>query len=94
MMVQVLPRNKRWLLALGLAIALLVFPIQRALTAPDDSGPAPSSGIVCTTNPTASFTLTAREGFASMTDGNVIYMWSYAGGKDDFQFPGTRPLCQ
>jgi hypothetical protein len=79
-------------LALSLALILVAVPIGAAPSGPDDHGDVPSSGIVCTTNPTATFTLTAREGFASMTDGNIIYMWSYAEGIDDFQYPGPV-LC-
>ena len=76
------------ILTLGLALILVAVPLSAAPVAPNDQGDIPSSGIVCTSNPTATFTLTAKEGYASMTDGNVIYMWSYAEGIDDFQYPG------
>jgi FtsP/CotA-like multicopper oxidase with cupredoxin domain len=79
-------------LALILALVLVVMSLSTGFTAPADHGNVPSSGIVCTSNPSATFTLTAKEGYASMTDGNVIYMWSYAEGLDDFQFPGPS-LC-
>ncbi len=78
--------------ALSLALILIVVPMSAAPAAPNDHGDVPSAGIVCTTNASATFTLTAKEGLASMTDGNVIYMWSYAEGLDDFQFPGPV-LC-
>ncbi len=82
----------RWLLAVALLLAVVLLPIRVALTAPSDHDDVPSSGIVCTTNLSATFTLTAQEGYASMTDGNIIYMWSYSAGSDDFQFPGPA-LC-
>jgi FtsP/CotA-like multicopper oxidase with cupredoxin domain len=44
-----------------------------------------------TTN-TRSFVLTARDGYISTPDGNSIYMWSYADGTNDFQYPGPY-LC-
>jgi plastocyanin len=54
----------------------------------------PSEGLICTlgsggaktTNP--SFVLTARDGYITTPDGNSIYMWSYANGNQDFQYPG------
>jgi FtsP/CotA-like multicopper oxidase with cupredoxin domain len=50
--------------------------------------------MICTTgaanNPT--FTLTAKSGYVTTPDGNVIYMWSYAPGNNDFQLPGPN-LC-
>jgi FtsP/CotA-like multicopper oxidase with cupredoxin domain len=82
----------RWLLPLALVLVFVAVPMSSALDEPNDHGDVPSSGIVCTTNPSATFTLTAKEGYASMTDGNIIYMWSYAEGNDDFQFPGPV-LC-
>jgi FtsP/CotA-like multicopper oxidase with cupredoxin domain len=55
---------------------------------------APESGIVCTTSssPNATFTLTAKSGFAAMPDGNTIFMWGYAPGNGAFQLPGPT-LC-
>jgi FtsP/CotA-like multicopper oxidase with cupredoxin domain len=54
----------------------------------------PQSGVVCTTStsPNASFTLTAASGMINMPDGNTIFMWSYAPGGGNFQFPGPV-LC-
>ncbi len=57
-----------------------------------DMGTAGSHGIVCTTNPSATFTLTATDGYIQVTDGNVIYMWGYALGGGAFQYPGPV-LC-
>ncbi len=80
------------LLAIFLALTLVAVPLYVAQTAPDDHTGIPSTGVLCTTNPSATFTLTASEGYIGMTDGNTIYMWSFAEGRDDFQFPGPI-LC-
>lgn len=89
------PRSRltriRWFLPLALLV-VVALPMSAVFAQLEDHGTVPSSGIVCTTNPSATFTLTAKEGYASMTDGNIIYMWSYAEGNDDFQFPGPV-LC-
>ncbi|MBK7894370.1 MAG: multicopper oxidase domain-containing protein [Candidatus Promineifilaceae bacterium] len=73
-----------------IAIGVVLYSVARVEA--DGPGVAPSVGIMCTENATSTFTLTAREGYISLTDGNVIYMWSYADGTDDFQFPGPI-LC-
>ena len=52
----------------------------------------PPHGMVCTTNPTATFSLTAQEGSISTPDGNIIYMWGLSEGGDPFQHPGPV-LC-
>lgn len=52
----------------------------------------PSSGLVCTTSPNASFTLTAQTGYISTPDGNTIFMWSYSPDATSFQYPGPF-LC-
>jgi FtsP/CotA-like multicopper oxidase with cupredoxin domain len=82
---------KRYL-SLGLALIMVFIPLTGALTAPADHDTVPTTGIVCTENASDTFTLTAREGYISVTDGNTIYMWSYAEGMDDFQYPGPV-LC-
>ena len=76
-----------------LAFAALAVAIYGVIQVRAD-GPekVPASGIICTENPTSTFTLTAKEGYISMTDGNVVFMWGYANGTDDFQFPGPI-LC-
>jgi FtsP/CotA-like multicopper oxidase with cupredoxin domain len=53
---------------------------------------APTSGLVCTANPGATVTLTARAGYVAMPDGNTVYMWSYSAGNGAFQLPGPT-LC-
>jgi FtsP/CotA-like multicopper oxidase with cupredoxin domain len=75
-------------------VALLAFVVVTAYGGSATATPAemPSSGIVCTSNSSSTFTLTANEGHISMTDGNTIHMWSYSEGQDDFQYPGPV-LC-
>jgi len=52
----------------------------------------PPHGIVCTTNPSATFTLTTKEGTISTPDGNIVYMWGFSEGDRPFQHPGPV-LC-
>jgi FtsP/CotA-like multicopper oxidase with cupredoxin domain len=60
----------------------------------------PSEGLICTNGSTASaagvttrsFVLNARDGYISTPDGNSVYMWSFAEGDKDFQYPGPF-LC-
>lgn len=85
-------KKTRRFITLAMALLLIFVPLTGAQTAPDDHDSIPSVGLVCTTNPSATFTITAREGYISMTDGNTIYMWGYAEGIDDFQYPGPA-LC-
>ena len=70
--------------------------------------PNPSEGLICsygnattisvtqgtttTQVVSRSFVLTARDGYITTNDGNSIYMWSYAEGDKDFQYPGPF-LC-
>ncbi len=63
------------------------------------SGPVSAShpewsptGMICTTNATATFTLTTREGHITTPDGNVIYMWGFSEGGEAFQHP-SPVLC-
>ena len=73
-----------------IAICMVLYSVAKVEA--DGPGVAPSTGMMCTTSPTASFTLTAKEGYINLTDGNVVYMWGYADGADDFQYPGPI-LC-
>jgi FtsP/CotA-like multicopper oxidase with cupredoxin domain len=52
----------------------------------------PPHGMVCTTNPTATFSLTAKEGTISTPDGNIVYMWGFSEGDNPYQHPGPV-LC-
>jgi FtsP/CotA-like multicopper oxidase with cupredoxin domain len=85
--------RRRALAVLALTVIVLglapVSTVQRA-----DAQAVPSIGIVCATGvgTTPSFTLTARDGYIGMTDGNTVYMWSYALNDQPFQYPGPF-LC-
>lgn len=90
---QHLQRGAVWLLIL----ALLVLGIGAnapgtASAMPPMPMPGGTYGLACTTNPSATFTLTAKSGSVGTTDGNIIYMWGYAAGDGDFQYPGPV-LC-
>ncbi len=85
-------RRRRGVAFLMLIIAIGIVLYSVVQVEADEPGVAPSTGMMCTENATATFTLTAKEGYVSLTDGNVIYMWSYADGTDDFQHPGPI-LC-
>ncbi|HZU87486.1 MAG TPA: multicopper oxidase domain-containing protein [Anaerolineaceae bacterium] len=52
----------------------------------------PVTGIACTTNPSATFTFTSKDGFIQLPDGNTVYMWGYSLGDQNFQHPGPV-LC-
>ncbi len=52
----------------------------------------PAHGIVCTTNPTSSFSLTTMEGRVSTPDGNMVYMWGFSESGRPFQHP-SPVLC-
>jgi len=52
----------------------------------------PPTGLVCTTNASDTFTLTTRDGYISMPDGNVVYMWGFSEAGEAFQHP-SPVLC-
>jgi len=52
----------------------------------------PPHGIVCSENPSATFTLNTRTGAISLPDGNRVYMWGFSEGGDPFQHPSPT-LC-
>jgi FtsP/CotA-like multicopper oxidase with cupredoxin domain len=88
---QVSRMSKRITLVLVLvlvAIALTGGP--RTVTAVN--GTLPPTGMVCTTDPNDTFTLTTRAGTISIPDGNVVYMWGYSAGDAPFQHP-SPVLC-
>jgi FtsP/CotA-like multicopper oxidase with cupredoxin domain len=81
------------LLAVPVVLALIVVAVGRGTdvaTASHETWPA--TGIICTSNPTSTFTLTTREGNISTPDGNIVYMWGYSAGDDPFQYP-SPVLC-
>jgi len=91
--------NFKWIgLGLVLVMGLVLFSVTQTtktqIVAAQTSTTAPKTGIVCTsgigTNPT--FTLTAKDGYIVLPDGNTMYMWGYSEGSSPFQHPGPV-LC-
>lgn len=81
------PRLALGLATLVAAAACLLVP-GRAHAAP------PATGVYCTTDAALAptFTLNATDGYIQLPDGNVMYMWGYAGASGAFQHPGPV-LC-
>jgi FtsP/CotA-like multicopper oxidase with cupredoxin domain len=80
-------RRAWWLPAAAASMAVaMMAPVSTSAASP------PSEGLVCTSNPTANFVLTARTGYVTTPDLNSIFMWSYASGNGRFQYPGPY-LC-
>ena len=77
-------------LAVLLVVALAI--VAAGITPSSGADPATSEGILCDTDAHDTFSLTARDGYATTPDGNSIYMWSYADSTGDFQMPGPV-LC-
>jgi FtsP/CotA-like multicopper oxidase with cupredoxin domain len=74
-------------------VALLLMPLSASIQ--PAKAQAASSGIVCTTSPTATFTLNTADGYINLPDGNLVYMWGYADatpGALAFQYPSPT-LC-
>jgi len=83
--------SKRITLVLVLVlVALAVTGGPRTVTAVH--GTLPPTGLVCTTNPNDTFTLTTRDGYVTIPDGNVVYMWGFSAGDAPFQHP-SPVLC-
>jgi hypothetical protein len=81
------------MLSLPLILALLVAGLggrADVVTAVHETWP--ETGMICTTNESATFTLTTRVGTISTPDGNEVFMWGYSAGEDPFQHPGPV-LC-
>lgn len=83
------PFRRSLVLGMAVAAAGLLAPVQQAVAAGTSK-----TGVVCTTGAAGApvFTLTAKEGYIQLPDGNTMYMWSYASGGSDFQYPGPV-LC-
>lgn len=86
-------RRLRNYLALALVLVVVVVVLSSAAaTATAQSAPLPPSGVVCTSNPSSAFTLTATDGYIVEPDGNVVYMWGVSEGANPFQHP-SPVLC-
>jgi FtsP/CotA-like multicopper oxidase with cupredoxin domain len=62
------------------------------LAAGSGASAATSEGLLCNTDPHNTFSLTARDGYATTPDGNSVYMWSYGMSSGKFQLPGPT-MC-
>ena len=82
----------RYGLPRGLGLALLVAGLALLLEAAPARAAVPPTGVACTTNPNATFTLTASSGYIQLPDSNTMYMWGYGTGAGGFQHPGPV-LC-
>ena len=83
--------NFKWIrLGMIAVLTLMAFgslaPVQPAAA----QSSVPAVGIVCTDGPT--FSLVAEPGDILLSDGNTMYMWSYALAGGNFQYPGPV-LC-
>jgi hypothetical protein len=84
-------RRARWAAVAGVgAIAAMMVPLSGST--PGHAASDPPEGLLCKTNASSSFVLTAQTGYILTPDNNSIYMWSYSAGNDPFQFPGAV-LC-
>ncbi len=82
--------NFKWMRLGTVAILVLIAFSSLASVQPAAAQTGPAVGIVCSYGPT--FTLTAEPGYIILSDGNTMYMWSYALAGGDFQYPGPV-LC-
>ena len=88
-------RNSAWLLVPAVILILTLVFIAAGTTANQTmaQSPTPSThGIVCTSNPSSTFTLSTLDGTISTPDGNIVYMWGFAEQGKPFQHPGPV-LC-
>jgi hypothetical protein len=84
-------KKTRWVLVLAVIVVLSTLaPASSGKVAIAQTGP--SEGIVCTTSPDATFTLTTKTGYIGTPDDNVVYMWGYSAGGNPFQHP-SPVLC-
>lgn len=74
-------------LILGLA-SLALLPASRSAAQEEEK----SLGMICTSNPTATFHLRTEDGSIQMTDGNTVYMWSYADVEGELLFEHPGPI--
>ncbi len=86
------PIVERGPILLALVIAVLVTSgggVQLATAGHEDW---PETGVICTTDPTSTFTLVTQEGYVTQPDGNAVYMWGFSESGKPFQHP-SPVLC-
>jgi FtsP/CotA-like multicopper oxidase with cupredoxin domain len=91
------PRKKYLEITRHIMVALLLVFMTVSLSggaqvASADHANMPPVGMVCTSNPSSTFTLTTRTGYISLPDGNVVFMWGFSEGSGAFQHP-SPVLC-
>lgn len=87
--------NARYLKHLTLALALLVtaFLLNGETNVANAQNPTlPPTGMICTTNATATFNLVTQTGYIAQPDGNVVFMWGFSEAGAPFQHP-SPVLC-
>lgn len=92
-----LPKKLKFLTAKRLVLAFALVALVVGLSGGADVATAvqpgmPEIGVVCTSNPTSTFTLTTRSGYINLPDGNVVFMWGFSEGGKPFQHP-SPVLC-
>jgi FtsP/CotA-like multicopper oxidase with cupredoxin domain len=85
----VLKRTARYAGPLMVIAALLFTPL---LVSSPVRASLPGDGILCTSNPSSTFTLTTMTGTILTPDGNSVFMWSLTEMGKPFQYPGPV-LC-
>lgn len=85
-------KRTRFSLSILLAAVLLSSILGLSAQSARAMGGMGTNGIVCTTSPDATFTLTTKTGYIGTPDDNVIYMWGFSEGGNPFQHPGPI-LC-
>lgn len=85
-------RKRSGLVAALLTVLALISAAAFNGVAPADALGPPDVGIICTTDASDTFSLTAKTGYISLPDANTSFMWGYSNGSDAFQHPGPV-LC-
>ncbi|NLE44309.1 MAG: multicopper oxidase domain-containing protein [Chloroflexi bacterium] len=91
--------DKRWWNRIIQRAAVALTVLVAAATVSGGSQPAaashedwPTTGVICTTDPTATFSLTTMEGHITLPDGNSVHMWGFSESGQPFQHP-SPVLC-
>jgi hypothetical protein len=87
---------KRIRLSLAILLVIVLAASSTVISKPQDVSAQMSMGgsigLVCTTSPDATFTLTTQTGYIGTPDDNVVFMWGFSEGGNPFQHPSPI-LC-
>ena len=88
------PRARVWLALAVSSVLVSSLVLSSAAVRPTAAATQSSntSGVACTTDSNATFTLTTRAGYINLPDGTTAYMWGFSEGNRPFQHPGPV-LC-